>query len=171
MHQVPNHQRQPTVGQTMSPNSSLPWLAISWVFHTIPCCFPVVSGNGVCLSTQQSSTELSPMPCVMPSTTQTRRLALREPMALWEEEAYLCPDLLLFCLCREGWKHRVTLDACLSAPCPTEILRSLGPQYPLCALHRATPFSSPVLLTSSFVFEELGIAFISSFPPVHHRGV
>lgn len=64
----------------------------------------------------------------------------------------------------------MTPDTRLSAPCPTEMLRSLDPPYP-CALHRATLFSSPVLLTSSFVFEELGIAFISSFPPVHHRGV
>lgn len=128
--------------------------------------FPAVSENGVCLSTLQSATELRAMPFMMPGTTQTRHLALREHMVRSLPNSASPPAFVE----KAGSTERLQTPVFLHHVLPK---RSDHLAFStLCVRYRApTPFSSPVLLTSSFVFEELGIAFISSFPPVHHWGV
>lgn len=120
--------------QTMSPNSSL-YDLLSLGYSIQPMLsFPEVAVNGVCLCTQQSSAQPRPVPFLMPGTTSTRHFAFRKLMAQLGRRVLSTYIRLLFHLCKEERKHRATPDACLSAPCPTAMLRSFSPQCPLCEL-------------------------------------
>lgn len=63
----------------------------SSVLYELVPSFPEVALNGVCLSTQQSLTELRPVPLTMPGTTQTKHIALREIMAQLGRRALSLP--------------------------------------------------------------------------------
>lgn len=155
----------------MSPNSSL-YDLLSLGYSKQPMLsFPEVAVNGVCLCTQQSSAQPRPVPFLMPGTTSTRHFAFRKLMAQLGRRVLSLPTSAFSStfVKKNGSTERLQTPVFLHhvlLQCSDHSALSA-----LCVSSRATSFSSPVLVTSSFVFEELGIAFISSFPPVHHKGV